>query len=115
MRWSNRKRVLARAGAGSRGSTPQSLKPVALEAAVERAPAQPERLCRLADVAGESRHGLLDQEALHLFEAHVLDARGRVALDPQAELRQPDARSGGHEDAAFHGVIELADVAGPGM
>src|SRR5437764_7701118 len=50
-----------------------SLEPVALQAPVQRASAQAERLGRLTDVAVKAGHRLLDEEALDFFEAHVLE------------------------------------------
>src|SRR5262249_37790066 len=92
-----------------------SLEAVPLESAIERAAAQAERLRRLADVAVEPRHRLLDQEALDVFQAHFLDPRRGVLVQPQPQIARTDGRGLRHQHAAFDGVIELADVAGPGM
>src|SRR5690606_25269152 len=57
---------------------------VALEAPVEGAPAEAQRPGRPADIAIEPRHGALDQEALDLVEAHVLelgDGIGRPGIE----------------------------------
>src|SRR4029079_87926 len=62
---------------------------VTLQSAVERTAAEAQGLGCLADVAVEPRHGFLDQEALHLFEAHVLDARCCVPIDAETELSEP--------------------------
>src|SRR5205807_1440146 len=64
--------------------------PVTLKPSVQRAAAEAERLCGLADVAVEARHRLPDQESFDVLEAHVLDARRRVAIDPQPELADAD-------------------------
>src|SRR5258706_3535506 len=86
---------------------------VPLKPSVQSAAAQPKSLCRLADVAVETGHGLLDQEAFDVLEAHVLDARRRLAIDPQPELGEPDHAALRHQDPALHRMIELTDVAGP--
>ena len=56
---------------------PLQLKSILLQPAIERAPAQPEGLCRLAGVAIKTRERLLDQERFHFLEAHVFQP-GRV-------------------------------------
>src|SRR5437660_12812693 len=72
---------------------PDSLQPVPLQPSVERAAAQAERLGRLADVAVEARHRLLDQEPFDFLEAHVFHARAGVAVDAQPELAAPNHRA----------------------
>src|ERR1051326_263596 len=89
------------------------LEAVALQASVERAAAETERLRRLRHVAVEARHRLLDQEPFDILEAHVLDARGGVAIDAEPELADPDRGALRHQHAALDRVIELADVARP--
>src|SRR4051812_21090975 len=69
-----------------RRSARDSLQPVSLEAAVERASAEPERLCCLADVAVEARHGLLDEERLDLLEAHVLEPPSTFTASAETEV-----------------------------
>src|SRR2546427_1057481 len=124
MRWSNRSRASGRLAVGSRAVKVSSARipnctaasqPVALQSPVKRATAQTERLGRLADVPVEPRHRFLDQEALDLFEAHVLDARRRVAIDAKTQLAEANRGSLRHQHAALDRVIELADVAGPRM
>ena len=51
---------------------------VTLQAPIQRRPGEAQRLGRLADVAVEARHRLLDQEALDVLEAHVLEAAAAV-------------------------------------
>src|SRR5439155_12544219 len=92
-----------------------SLQPVPLQSPIQRAATEAERLRRLADVAVEPAHRLFDQEPFDLLEAHVLDARRLVAIEPQPELADPDDGAGGHQHAALDRVIELPDVAGPRM
>ena len=89
--------------------------PVPLKTPIERAAAEAKRFGRLAHVAVEARHRLLDEEPFHFFEAHVFDARRLIAVDSQAELPEPDDRSLRHQHATLDGMIELADVARPGM
>ena len=66
-------------------------RPYRCKAPIKRAAAEAERLGRLAYVAVEARHRLLDQEALDVLEAHFLEARRRVAAYAQSELAQADA------------------------
>src|SRR5438093_1570739 len=94
---------------------PNYLESVALESSIQRAAAQTERFGRLADVAVEARHRLLDQESLDVLEAHLLDARGRILVQPQAEIAGADRGGLRHQHAALDRVIELADVARPRM
>src|SRR5204862_7802196 len=94
---------------------PEFLEPVPLQPPIQGAAAEAQRLGGLTDVAVEPRHRLLDQEALDFLQAHVFDARGRLAIDAQSELAQADGRALGHQHAALAGVIELAEVARPGM
>ena len=54
---------------------------ISLQPSIERRPAQTERFGRLADVAVEPRHRLLDEEAFNLLEAHILDSRRGIAID----------------------------------
>src|SRR6266849_69035 len=87
--------------------------PVSLQPAVQGAAAETQGFGRLADVAIEARHRLLDEEAFDFLEAHVLDSRALIAIDAEPELAEPDDRALRHQHAAFNGVIELADVARP--
>src|SRR6266545_7172883 len=89
------------------------LQAVSLQAAIQCAATEPQCFGRLADVAVEPCHRLLDEEALDLLEAHILDARRGIAIDPQPELAEADRSALRHQDAALHRVIQLADVAGP--
>src|SRR5438128_832216 len=62
-----------------------------LQAAVEGAPAQAERLGRLAHVAAVALERLADQHALDLLEREVLEARGWPAA-PQAQVGRAEER-----------------------
>src|SRR5882724_3327400 len=85
------------------------LQAVSLEAPIERAAAEAERLGRLAHVAVEARHRFLDEEPFDVLEAHVLDARGRIAIDPQPQLAEANRGALRHQHAALDGMVELAD------
>src|SRR5437899_3063143 len=75
------------------------LKAVALKAAVKSRAAQAKRLRGLADVAVEARHRLLDQKALDVFEAHVLEpSAAGVLARTQSEIGRLDERSRRHQD-----------------
>ena len=76
---------------------------------------QTQRLGGLAHVAFVAGEGFLDQEAFDVLQAHVLDPRALIAVDPQAQIAKTDGRALRHEDAPLDGVIELADVARPWM
>ena len=96
------------------GSSRYGLQLVALQPAVERAARQAERAGGVADVA-VARHRLLDQERLDFLEAHVLEPRGRAAVDAQPEVAGADGRPLRHQHRALDGVIQLAHVARPAM
>src|SRR6266403_1362547 len=85
-----------------------------LQPAVEGAPAQAERLGRLAHVAAVALERLADQHALDLLEREVLEARAWPAA-PEAQVGRADKRAVRHEHRALERMVELADVAGPGM
>src|SRR5436190_5994568 len=91
------------------------LQSVPLKASVQRAAAETECFGGLADVPVEPGHRLLDQEAFDVFEAHFLDPRRGVLVEPQPEIARTDGRRLRHQHAAFDRVIELTDVAGPRM
>src|SRR5689334_20770710 len=91
------------------------LQSVALKPAVQGAAAQTECFGGLADVAVEASHGLLDQEALNILEAHVFEAAATVLIGAKSEVARLDQRSRRHEDGSLDGVIELADVPGPAV
>src|SRR5260370_35770756 len=60
--------------------------------------------------------GALDEVMLDFVEAHVFEARsGAGSGRAQAEIGGADRRAGGGKDAALDGVIQLTDMAGPGM
>src|SRR5579872_5762421 len=92
------------------------LEAIALKAPVQGRAAQAERLGGLADVAVESGHGLLDQEALDVLEAHVLEASARGVLAcAEPQIGRLDERPLCHQDGALDRMIELPDVSGPAV
>src|SRR5205823_13475755 len=86
-----------------------------LEATVQRAAGEPERLRRFTHVAARAREGLLDEHSLDLLQTHLLQHRRAVARRAQGEVARPDDVTLGQEHRSLHRVVELAHVAGPGM
>ena len=58
----------------------------ALEPPVQRAAAEAERLGRVAHIASIARQRFLDEEAFHLFEAHLFELAGGFAGGAQPEI-----------------------------
>ena len=58
----------------------------ALQTAVQRAAAQAECAGGMADIAAVTRQGFLDQEFLHVFEAHIFETR----RTPRRRHAEPD-------------------------
>src|SRR5712692_10453876 len=85
-----------------------------LQPAVERAAREAERVRRLAHVALEARERPLDEPALRLLQRHGVEI-GRRRSGPEAEIVQLDALAARHEKPALHGVLQLTDVARPGI
>src|SRR5262245_4888870 len=98
--------VLARPCAQTQ-STSAGSEPVALEAAVEGAPREAERLRGPADIAVVAGERLLDEEALHFLEAHVVEAGLPLAPPAQAQVVRLDLGARGHEHGALHRVVQL--------
>src|SRR6266480_2308669 len=70
----------------------------------------------LADVAFVAGESTLDEIPLHFVEAHLLQlGRPAKSLRAQAEVCRANGRAGREEHAAFHRVIELPNIAWPGM
>src|SRR5258708_39082396 len=87
-----------------------------LQPAVHGAAAQSQGLGCLADVSFVTRESALNQVALHFVEAHLLQLRRSTSsLCTQAEVCRADGWAGRKEYATFHGVVQFADVARPGM
>src|SRR4051794_10023796 len=79
-----------------------------LHAAIERLPAQPERLGGARDAAVRVQQRRLD---LHALERDFLGAR--FACCSEAEVRGSDRVAGRERRRAVHAVLQLAHVAGP--
>src|SRR6266478_8675301 len=87
-----------------------------LQPAVHGTATQSQDLGCLADVSFVARESALNQVALHFVEAHLLElSRSTSSLGTQAEVCRADGWAGRKEYATFHGVLQFADVARPGM
>src|SRR5271155_1060800 len=63
-----------------------------------------------------TRQSALNQIALHVIEVHLFKTRGSAQRGrAQAKIGGADLRALRKEHATFDGVIEFADIAGPGM
>ena len=92
------------------------LQPVSLEPAVQSAAREAQRLRRVAHVAVVASEGLLDEETLHLLQVQVFDrARPVVADRPQPEVSYFHSLPLRHQHRPLDRVVELADIAGPGI
>src|SRR6185369_8407638 len=111
--WVRRRRRLAFIRGGARAGAP--LEAEALQAAVQGAAREAQGLRRAAHVAVVARQRLLDEQALDLLQAHVVQAGGGAPLRAQGEVGGADALAPGHEQRALHRVVQLADVARPGV
>src|SRR5689334_19730164 len=69
----------------------------------------------MADIAAEASERLLDEERLDFFQTHLFHTRRAFATGAETEIAGSDGIALGHEDTAFDGVIQFADVAGPGV
>src|SRR5262245_23883207 len=89
---------------------------VAFEPAVQRGAAQAERLRGVAHIAIAS-HGLANQEAFDVLQTHFLETRRRIsaASGPQSEVGEVNHVALRHQHSPLDGMIQLADVSGPGM
>src|SRR4051812_25308133 len=82
---------------------------------VQRAPGQPKRFGRLADVAAGTRQGFLNQHALDILEAHLVERTRAVSGAPEAKIARTNRPALRQQHGALDRVIQLAYVAGPGM
>ena len=87
-----------------------------LQPAIHGAAAQSQSLRRLAHISFVARECALDEIPLNFIEAHFLQL-GRAArgLRAQTEVCRADRRARREEHAAFHRMIEFANIARPGM
>src|SRR6185503_8576564 len=104
-----RRRVAACASVGLRADAEAG------EAAVEGAAREAEDAGGFADVAALGGEGALDEVALDLLEGHVLEAGGGFGARAELEVGGGDVVAGGEQARALDDVLELADVAGPGV
>src|SRR4051794_23001457 len=88
---------------------------VPLEAAVEGAAAQAQGIRCVADIPVEPGESLLDEKGLHVFETHLFETRRTLAAAPQAQIHGTDRLALRHQDGALYGMVQLADIAGPGV
>src|SRR5512143_418574 len=86
-----------------------------LEATVEGAPRQAEGPRRLGGVAAGAPQRLLAEVALGLLEGHLLDARADLAARAEHEVAGGDLGAVREDEGALDDVLELADVARPGV
>src|SRR5260370_194345 len=87
-----------------------------LQPTIHGAAGQSQSLGSLADVSFVASESALNQIALHFVETHLFQfGYAASGLRAQAEVRSADRRARGEEHAAFHGMIQFADVARPGM
>src|SRR5437867_298051 len=91
------------------------LEAIALQAPVERAARQAEGLRGPAHVPVEAGERLLDEEALDLFEAHVVEAGLPLAPRPEPEVLGLHLGAVGHEHRPLHRVVQLPHVPRPGV
>ncbi len=86
-----------------------------LQAAVERASAQAEGLCRLARIAIISSQRLFNQKRLYFFKTHVLEIARFGGAGRQTQIARSDLSILRHKHRAFDDVIELANISGERM
>src|SRR6267378_2866160 len=104
-------------GAGCGAHRPVgSFQSMFLQPAIHGAAAQPQSLGCLAYIPFVAGESALDEIPLNFVEAHLLEL-GRAAggLRAQTEVCCADGRAGRKEHAAFHRMIEFANVARPRM
>src|SRR5271156_6290772 len=82
---------------------------------VECAAAEAQRLRRLTHIAVAASQRLADEDTLNRLQAHLLEAGGRYPRRTQAKIGQGNPRGGRHQNRALDGVVEFADVSGPGI
>ncbi len=88
---------------------------VFFHAAIQPAPAQPQVLGGLLDVSVVPVEGLRDEQCLDLVERHPVEASVVRASWPQPQVFGAHHVVPRHEDRPFHRVVQLADVARPGV
>src|ERR1700674_5205629 len=91
------------------------LEAIALQPPVERTARQAEGLGGPAHVPVEAAERLLDQEALDILEAHVVEAGLPSPPRPEPQVLRLELGPVGHEHGTLHRVVQLAHVARPGV
>src|SRR5262245_14756964 len=99
---------------GLRFAIAPALEAVALEAPVERAAREAQRLRRLADVAVVAPQRAADQLALDLVQRQLVESAGALRR-PQPEIAGTDLVALREQHRALDRVIQLAHVTRPGM
>src|SRR5262245_29514854 len=69
----------------------------------------------MTNVAVESRKRLLNQESLHIFQAHFFEARRTFAPYAQAQIGGANRIPLSHQYSPLYGMVQLAYISGPGV
>src|SRR5262249_53486799 len=94
----------------------RALESVVGEPPIERRARQPERLGGVRDITTRATERALNQMALDLLEGHLFQARALAAIArAQRQIGGIDDFVLGQEYRALDDVLELANVAGPGV
>src|SRR5258706_3633207 len=88
-------------------------KTMSLQAAIERAARQPQRLRGFSRVAARAAERFADQHPLDVLETHRVERAAPVGGPGECQVAHPDFGALGKQHGALDGVIELAHVAGP--
>src|SRR4051812_22441817 len=84
-----------------------------LEAPVEGATAESQRLRGMTDVAAVAVERLLNQQLFYFVERHVVEGGGRLRFE--AEVHRMDMSTARQQRGTLDGVVQLPDITGPGM
>src|SRR5579875_2466416 len=87
----------------------------ALQPPVQRAPAQAQSARCVTYVASVASQSFLDEELFDLFQTHLFQARRAHRSGPQCQIASFDAITLCHQHRALDDVVQLADIALPGM
>src|SRR4029077_2750538 len=94
---------------------PRRSETMPLEATIQRAARQPERLGGFTHVAARSRERFLDERPLDGLQAHLLERSGAVTRRAEREVARANQVTLGQEYRPLDRVVQLAHVAGPGV
>jgi hypothetical protein len=81
-----------------------------LQAAIKRASAQTEGLCRFPSIAIISSERLFDEKRLHFFKTHVLNIARFGGTGCETQIGCADLSILRHQHSAFDDVIELSNI-----